>query len=115
MDGMEKVLEEIKKERERQESHWGTDFDDKNTLNDWVAYIMIKAGQAASMFSSPEKQRENLLKTAAWQLLLVKLLIATMDFQKDIMRTWLNQMESLTKNNIKSKKDEVLQLRLCVF
>jgi len=65
MDGMEKVLEEIKKERERQESHWGTDFDDKNTLNDWVAYIMIKAGQAASMFSSPEKQRENLLKTAA--------------------------------------------------
>lgn len=58
------VLEEIRAEREYQDGEWGTKFDDNNTLNDWVTYIMIYMGQAAGMEASPEDQRKNMLKAA---------------------------------------------------
>lgn len=35
----EQILNEINLERQRQNGLWGDDFDDKNTPNDWVAYI----------------------------------------------------------------------------
>ena len=59
------VLEEIRVERDCQDSLWGVEFDDQNTLNDWVVLITICVGQAARMDSSPEKQRSKLLKVAA--------------------------------------------------
>jgi hypothetical protein len=51
------ILEDITAERAYQEKSWGTAFDDRNTLNDWVAY-------AASMKATPAEQREGILKTA---------------------------------------------------
>jgi len=59
------VLEEIRAEREYQDSQWGIEFDDKNTLNDWLAYITMYAGQAARMDTPPIDQRKNMLKVAA--------------------------------------------------
>jgi len=58
------VLEEIRIEREYQDQQWGTEFDDNNTLNDWVTYITIYTGQAARMDVPPENQRKNMLKAA---------------------------------------------------
>ncbi len=59
------VLEEIRVERERQDDLWGVEFDDQNTLNDWVTRIVICAGKAARMDSLPKKQRDKMLKVAA--------------------------------------------------
>lgn len=67
---MSTVYDEIKAERDRQDTLWGHDFDNKNTINDWVAYIAAYASRAA--FTDSEvlnektaQQRELLVKTAA--------------------------------------------------
>jgi hypothetical protein len=59
------LLEEIRQERVYQDGRWGVVFDDKNTLNDWLTYMMIYGGQAARMDSAPSEQRKNLVKVAA--------------------------------------------------
>lgn len=62
---MDKILEEIRRERERQDKLWGTAFDDRNTINDWAAYIGQYNGQAIDMLNSPVEQRIALVKVAA--------------------------------------------------
>lgn len=60
-----RVLEDIKAERDYQDSRWGTEFDDKNTINDWVTYIATYCGRASSFSASPSQQRRDMLKVAA--------------------------------------------------
>jgi len=60
----EATLLEIKAEIARADVMWGTEFDDKNTLNDWIAYANIYLGQAANMKASQTEQYTNLLKAA---------------------------------------------------
>lgn len=43
------IFAAIENERAYQDEQWGTEFDDKNTINDWVTYIMHYAGDAARM------------------------------------------------------------------
>lgn len=62
---LQTVLEEIRVERKYQDGEWGTEFDDNNTLNDWVTYIAIYTGRAAGMETLPEDQRVYMLKVAA--------------------------------------------------
>ena len=64
------VFKLIDAEREYQ-SKWGTDFDDKNTINDWIAYIvkylgntMIAAGTNVGQFNNAEF-RKQLVKVLA--------------------------------------------------
>jgi hypothetical protein len=47
MSNRNDILNSIDVERERQDVMWGTKFDDKNTPNDWVAYIVRYASDAA--------------------------------------------------------------------
>ncbi|MHA2063141.1 MAG: hypothetical protein ACXABY_02050 [Candidatus Thorarchaeota archaeon] len=61
---MEKILEDIRKEREYQVEKWGNDFDDKNTANDWVTYITMYASAGARMDASPEEFRTAMVKVA---------------------------------------------------
>lgn len=61
----EKIFGEISVEREYQDGKWGTEFDDKNTLNDWITYIGMYGSYAAKMGASKEDQRNNMLKVAA--------------------------------------------------
>lgn len=61
---LQTILEEIRAEREYQDTQWGMEFDDRNTLNDWSQFVNIYMGQAARMDSPPEKQRANMLKAA---------------------------------------------------
>ncbi len=58
------ILEDILAERAYQDKVWSTAFDDKNTINDWVAYASIYMGQAASMKALPHEQRNGMLKAA---------------------------------------------------
>ena len=63
-----KITEELMAERSRQDQLWGTEFDDKNTANDWCAYITnyVASGAYAGHNSdySPERFRINLKKAA---------------------------------------------------
>lgn len=61
----EKIFAQIEAERSYQDAKWGTAFDDKNTVNDWVVYIGQYAGDAARMNIQPQDSREKLLKVAA--------------------------------------------------
>jgi hypothetical protein len=60
----EKVLKDIRNERDYQDTQWGQEFDDKNTLNDWATYIIIYLGNATSMGTDPAEQRRQLIKVA---------------------------------------------------
>jgi hypothetical protein len=61
---MEKILEDIRKEREYQVGKWGDEFDNKNTANDWVTYIAMYATAGARMDASPEDFRTAMIKVA---------------------------------------------------
>ena len=57
------ILESISQERDYQdEQRWGNEFDDKNTVNDWVVYANRYANMAASGARDP---MEAFKKTAA--------------------------------------------------
>ncbi len=61
----DQILEEINKERERQEEIWGVGFDDKNTRNDFVAYIAEYAGRGSTYGASPAEFRKRMVQVAA--------------------------------------------------
>lgn len=65
---LEKICDEIVDERQRQHNLWGNDFDDKNTANDWVAYICRYVSEGAydgrkAQYTS-ERFRKHLVKAA---------------------------------------------------
>jgi len=41
----DKIFEDIKNERERQKQHFSEEFDRTNSINDWVAYIVVYLGR----------------------------------------------------------------------
>lgn len=57
-----KIFKEIDDERDYQEDKWGVEFDDKNTINDWVTYITKYAGESAFIEDDKAEQRKKLLK-----------------------------------------------------
>lgn len=61
---IDQIFAEIKAEREYQNKLWGTEFDDKNTINDWSAYITRYLGQATGSENEAE-QRTQMMKVAS--------------------------------------------------
>jgi len=63
------ALKSIESQVKRQLKLWGTDFDDKNTANDWVAYICRYVAEGAydgrQGKYTPERFKEHLEKAAA--------------------------------------------------
>ena len=59
------VYEAIDLEREYQDKKWGKEFDDKNTPNDWVAYIARYLGKAVIFPWSKDAFQTAILKIAA--------------------------------------------------
>lgn len=45
----DEIFAAVDKERAYQDEKWGPSFDDKNTANDWVAYLAIYVGKAVTM------------------------------------------------------------------
>ena len=59
------IFEAINSEREYQNQRWGNSFDEKNTPNDWVAYIAKYLGQSVTMPYSDPTFRQQMLKVAS--------------------------------------------------
>jgi hypothetical protein len=59
-------IQAVRDEVEQAELKWGMDFDDKNTLNDWVAYIGMYSTDAAKIEvqHNPDYQYAQLIKAA---------------------------------------------------
>ena len=60
----EAVFSQIRAERTYQDKKWGTEFDDKNTVNDWAAYANLYLAKATNMGASFDEQRSGILKAA---------------------------------------------------
>lgn len=60
----EAIFDEINTERDRQNEMWGSDFDDKNTINDWTSYICRYVCNASRDHCLPDQGRVFLLKAA---------------------------------------------------
>ena len=60
---LQKILGEIKAEREYQARRWANDFDDKNNLDNWIRYIGTYCSRAAQ--GPPSQQRRDMMKVAA--------------------------------------------------
>jgi len=58
------IMNLVRLEMERAEAQWGHDFDNKNTLNDWNAYVDIYKSRALEMGATPETIIKNLRKAA---------------------------------------------------
>lgn len=61
MDRQE-IFKLVDAEREYQNKKWGTTFDDKNTPNDWVAYVAIYLGKAVTLPWNRDAFRTAILK-----------------------------------------------------
>lgn len=59
------IFLQIEDERAYQNSKWGTAFDEKNTPNDWVAYVNKYLGQAVTHPFNDGVFRTNMRKVAA--------------------------------------------------
>jgi hypothetical protein len=59
------IFEDIEKERDHQEQKYGTDFDSRNTANDWAAYVCKYVGDVVLMGGTPEDIRKCFLKAAS--------------------------------------------------
>lgn len=61
----EDIFAEIERERAYQDKKWGREFDNKNTPNDWVAYIALYLGKAVTLPWDRTAFRTAILKVAA--------------------------------------------------
>ncbi len=59
------IFDAIVLERQHQDEKWGREFDDKNTPNDWVAYLTLYVGKAVTMPWDRAHFRNAVLKVAA--------------------------------------------------
>lgn len=61
------IFEVINDEREYQDKRWGTEFDYKNTMNDWISYITRYLGKAQVLDRNAGlgEFRQNMFKVAA--------------------------------------------------
>lgn len=46
---IEQISEDVTNESRQARVRWGTAFDNKNTINDWVTYVSIYTSRAAAM------------------------------------------------------------------
>lgn len=61
----QEIFGNINAEREYQDRKWGTEFDSKNTVNDWVTYITNYLGKASTIPFNENTFRVNMYKVAA--------------------------------------------------
>jgi transcriptional regulator of aromatic amino acid metabolism len=72
-DLTQEVVQEILKEVGCARCNWDPDFDDHNTINDWVGFVNYYASSAIGFTLTDKQQREQLVKAAG---LLIAALVA---------------------------------------
>jgi hypothetical protein len=61
----EDIFAAVDSERAYQDKRWGREWDDKNTANDWLAYIASYVGQALTLPWNKETFHAKLIKVMA--------------------------------------------------
>lgn len=64
MENRKQIYDQIDTELDYAHGKWGTEFDSKNTLNDWAAYANIYLSRALEMGADEPTKRKNLIKAA---------------------------------------------------
>lgn len=64
MKSIGEVADEVVSEVIRARAMWGTEFDEKNTLNDWVAFVNIYLANASKMGATSDEVKKGLRKAA---------------------------------------------------
>jgi len=59
------IYSAINRRRAHQDTKWGTEFDDRNTANDWVSYICTYASKASKMKVTVAEFQKSMLDVAA--------------------------------------------------
>lgn len=62
---MTEILDEVASERHYQRERSGDAFDDKNTSNDWISYIVRYASNACSSSTTKEEFEIAMIEVAA--------------------------------------------------
>jgi hypothetical protein len=62
---LDEIFTAITAERNYQDQMWGTEFDDKNTPNDWASYILRYTARGCDFNLTPEKFKSAMVKVAA--------------------------------------------------
>ena len=67
MSNFEIAMEQIKKERERQNEKWGDEFDNNNTPYNWQGYVARYVGLLSdnAWKKQPEEFKANMIKIGA--------------------------------------------------
>jgi len=76
------IFGEMLAEQVTAERRWTLDFDDKNTLNDWVIYITQYASSAAKFGNTKEETRDQLIKAGGLVIAALKALERNDGFPK---------------------------------
>jgi len=76
------IFGEMLAEQVTAERRWTLDFDDKNTLNDWVIYITQYASSAAKFGNTKEETRDQLIKAGGLVITALKALERNDGFPK---------------------------------
>ena len=112
------VLEEIRVERAYQDDEWGMEFDDNNTLNDWVTYIMIYVSQAARMDVPHEGSRKNMLKAATLAVAAIESFDRNGQFAprhyEDRVPAGTRPGDESSKSRLATLRDEIAIIRMAV-
>jgi len=58
----QRIFEAMNDERNYQDERWGSEFDDKNTINDWAAYVNNYMSNATIIGATHEEQKTAFLK-----------------------------------------------------
>lgn len=61
----EEILQEVIQERQYQNGKWGADFDQLNTPNDWVAYLVAYVGKSVTLPWNRAEFRKRVIQVAA--------------------------------------------------
>lgn len=80
----ERIISEIKAERENQKNKFSNTFDESNSINDWVCYIIAYLGRVTT---AQRNAKENYLESNTQKSMLIKaaaLIITTLENLEEV-------------------------------
>ncbi len=73
MADKQQIFDDVKEERKYQDEKWGLEFDKKNTVNDWSAYVLTYLANATAMPTGSAEYRKLMVKVAALSFAAIEL------------------------------------------
>ena len=93
---LDNIITDIEEELINSQNKWGVDFDNKNTADDWAAFIVRYLGQAISLPLNTVDFRNKMIKVAALAIASLETLARNRRLPKS--KTELRQNVTSVKN-----------------